>query len=696
HFAARNGHLEIVKLLLDKGADVKEKNSYGETILYLVAGNDHLEMVNLLLTKGADVNEKNEYGSTALHGAAAKGQLEIVKLLLEKGADVKEKDDKGNTALHFAARNGHLEIVKLLLDKGADVKEKDNDGNTALYRAVEQGHLNIVQYLIALGADVNEKAKGAKTVFYHAIKTKKLAIVKCIGECGPILPWQRIDLSNVYSWNTELFPYVERLYLLSKPTLTSEELEVQKFTQGELNIRFDEDKINGYYEFNSGKSALHYAVMDNRMSVALDLLSRGARLDLPDASGKTVADKLRLDQIELLLRYLPKKIIELKDQIEQRVLPPENHSRITIIEQLIITIGDLQFKKLQQQQFANLQAKQKFAHDRHELREQIKLIAKDSPIYTIKFQIQQHMRATASEKQFSDKLFGLLKRMQEPGAMLNLNSERSLFNLFKSKNTREPYSVNALLFKSINDLIKDTEIFIKEYEKNNAYSVICADMQQLQRHYQQALASLCQTINEIRKNTNISDEECQRQLSELSKVADTVSSIVQSRAYLKEVSNKVHYQYLDKEKKYYPAIEHLVASFYNILSGGEHGIAPTEIVRFQGLDYQKTAIATLSVDGAFPSKLLSYVGGYNLNHFDFASFSTAVFVGLLLKLQGAYASNYIVKVVWENVVFRGYIVGINNNFVFAKPVDMTNVFFFFPQMQKPVYPPLRESLINRP
>jgi ankyrin repeat protein len=62
----------------------------GETALHLAAGEGHLEIVKLLLEHGADVNAKTAY-ETALHLAAGEGHLEIVKLLLEHGADVNAK-----------------------------------------------------------------------------------------------------------------------------------------------------------------------------------------------------------------------------------------------------------------------------------------------------------------------------------------------------------------------------------------------------------------------------------------------------------------------------------------------------------------------------------------------------------------------------------------------------------------------------
>jgi hypothetical protein len=78
-------------------------------------------VVKLLLEKGADVESKDRYyGQTPLWCAAKKGHEAIMKLLLEKGADVESKEGVGQTPLSRAERGGHKAVVKLLLEKGAE------------------------------------------------------------------------------------------------------------------------------------------------------------------------------------------------------------------------------------------------------------------------------------------------------------------------------------------------------------------------------------------------------------------------------------------------------------------------------------------------------------------------------------------------------------------------------------------------
>ena len=112
-------HLQVIKFLLDNGADVNFRDRFGMPILVYAAMDHNLKAVELLLEKGADVNIKNDLGQTALMFAARKGGLDIVKLLVEKGADVKIKDKNGKPALTAYVALSDFEVAKFLEEKGA-------------------------------------------------------------------------------------------------------------------------------------------------------------------------------------------------------------------------------------------------------------------------------------------------------------------------------------------------------------------------------------------------------------------------------------------------------------------------------------------------------------------------------------------------------------------------------------------------
>lgn len=149
---------DIVNSLLANGADVNAKDKFKETPLMFACKHGHLDKVELLLTNGADVNAENEFNETPLMFACKYGQfnkvklsleLDIVNLLLEKGADVNAKDNKGNTPLMIECckRGTSAEIIKLLLQHGAKIDIKNKDGQTAVELAAFYGNREIAEFL---------------------------------------------------------------------------------------------------------------------------------------------------------------------------------------------------------------------------------------------------------------------------------------------------------------------------------------------------------------------------------------------------------------------------------------------------------------------------------------------------------------------------------------------------------------------
>ncbi len=121
----------------------------GYTALGLASFFGHLEIVNLLLGRGAEVNapSRNEMGVMALHSAAAAQHLAIAEVLIENGAEVNRPSAGGSTALHRAAQNGQLAMVRLLLEHGARPDVADDEGVTPRQLARKENHTQVADLL---------------------------------------------------------------------------------------------------------------------------------------------------------------------------------------------------------------------------------------------------------------------------------------------------------------------------------------------------------------------------------------------------------------------------------------------------------------------------------------------------------------------------------------------------------------------
>jgi ankyrin repeat protein len=129
--AAFNGNLATVESCVARGESVNATGPGGFSALVAASRNGHFEVVKYLVEHGANIEQaSNNRDKTALLAAAFKGHLDIVGYLIEKGANVNAQSINGFTPLTDAAINGDIRVVTFLVEHGADVRIKDVQGLT--------------------------------------------------------------------------------------------------------------------------------------------------------------------------------------------------------------------------------------------------------------------------------------------------------------------------------------------------------------------------------------------------------------------------------------------------------------------------------------------------------------------------------------------------------------------------------------
>ncbi|HET6248545.1 MAG TPA: ankyrin repeat domain-containing protein [Tepidisphaeraceae bacterium] len=165
--AAATKNLELVKLLLEKGADPNLKASR-YAVMWNIVGSDDLEIVKFLVSRGARVRGEMQEGETALFNAQS---TEMVQFLLDQGVDAKATDKYGGTALHRMAAWCRTDAARLLLDAGTNIAACDIFNVPAIWNAVEtcvDDPTDLLDLLLERGAKLDGRNEAGDTLLHKA------------------------------------------------------------------------------------------------------------------------------------------------------------------------------------------------------------------------------------------------------------------------------------------------------------------------------------------------------------------------------------------------------------------------------------------------------------------------------------------------------------------------------------------------
>jgi ankyrin repeat protein len=281
HLAVREGHIDVVRLLLAHGADLNSRKDYATPprIVSRIGrpldnGLDTIDDIeNALPDTGVDVSSKEssdvdgdprrESGFTPLHLAASEGHLDICRMLLERNADVHVHDGNGDTPLHLAASSRHLEIACILLKYNAEVNSRNKDGSTPLFIASSKGNLDIFRLLLAHNADAFVHDNRGSTPLHLAAMRGHLEVSHSLIEL-------KADIN----------------------ALDDEGLApLQRASQGRHERHWDIIQLLLDHGANlnacdkSGNTALHFAASEGHLEAARMLLERGADVNSQNDEG---------------------------------------------------------------------------------------------------------------------------------------------------------------------------------------------------------------------------------------------------------------------------------------------------------------------------------------------------------------------------------------------------------------------------
>lgn len=200
----REGRLDDVIMLLERGEDVNQLEEYRTALWYAVEYN-RTEIVRVLLKFGADHSTiKYRFNYTYLMLAAEKGQTDIVKILLEHGADHSARASGSATVLMVAVAAGYGCAAEMLIKYGADLSATQFGINrTALMVAVEKGYADIVRMLLLNGADHT-------AVSFHGYTALGMAIAGKKGDCVQVL--KRHIIQRIVDTYIAMLPLEQPVY----------------------------------------------------------------------------------------------------------------------------------------------------------------------------------------------------------------------------------------------------------------------------------------------------------------------------------------------------------------------------------------------------------------------------------------------------------------------------------------------------
>lgn len=251
HFAAETGNSEIIALLVNADADVNCTDNQGVTPLMLMAQNGKTDAaLKFIKNPNVDIKMKDNYNRMAIDYATSCGLRELVKALSQ--TEEEHTDAHGNTTLHHACWNNQGEVVKVLLEKDKDnIDQVNDDGESPLMLAVRKSNLVIVELLLAADAKTDCANINGVMPLHIAASHGDLFVGKALLDAGASINVKNADGQT--------------------PLILAAQNSKNDFTEMLIEAGADVNAVD-----NAQHSALYYASEAGFTEIAEQLLMAGA------------------------------------------------------------------------------------------------------------------------------------------------------------------------------------------------------------------------------------------------------------------------------------------------------------------------------------------------------------------------------------------------------------------------------------
>ncbi|GBL81153.1 Serine/threonine-protein phosphatase 6 regulatory ankyrin repeat subunit B [Araneus ventricosus] len=306
--AVAHGKLEIVKMLSElKSINIHDKANDGFSLLHIAADSGHLNIIKHLIEKGADINSENDAGTKPIHFAAREGYKDIVQFLLDLDPTGKHLTAVGQTPVHYSVLGGHIDILQFLIDRKFDINASSRKGVLPIHIAVFKNNENILKILLNQGAFYN--------AIFDGLTPLKIAQENNYVQCADLLVSVEKYFNAVKKNISDVESHIKNgiaVNVKNVDNITPLHYACWKGYENIVEILL-KNKADPNILGKGNCTPLHYAAKFNHFTIVKSLLLHGGIYNAMSSNHKTPLDFTKHDDIKNLLQLVDESFKKVKN-----------------------------------------------------------------------------------------------------------------------------------------------------------------------------------------------------------------------------------------------------------------------------------------------------------------------------------------------------------------------------------------------